>query len=266
MNIDYNDDINHFIDIVSKDKDIDLTTFNNNLKTLKIRLDESNNKLFDMGYDNIKNEIFFADKETYVNSINHELFHCASTIIIDNMIYSGLYIWNKDTKLLAGLGLNEGYTEILQYRYFNKPRVYPIQTFYIEMLEQIIDPTILKKAYFSSDLRMLINEITNFNSIDATYKFIHCLDLFTITLNTNQERRFNEQEVQEAITYCSLFLASSYVNKLINERSNDILDKVFNYFEEFSKTYCFENFGDINLSIPLEQGFNILEKSGFKRI
>ena len=265
MTINYKKDIDNFIEVVSKDEEIDLSLFYNNLKTLKVKYDDSNDKLFDMGYDNVKNEIFFADKETYDSSIYHELFHCASTKVEDDIVYSGLYIWNKDNKMMQGLGLNEGYTEILNHRYFGKKRVYPIQTHYIEMLEQIIDPEVLKLAYFSCNLRLVIYELSRYIEQEEVLKFIYYLDLYTIAFNTNQETSYTEEQVQEAITNCSVLLASAFVNKMVQEKPEDIVDRVFTFFGEFDKIVRLNENRNINLSIPIEKGFSILEKSGFKR-
>lgn len=257
-------DIAYFIEVVSQDKDIDLTTFYKNLKTLKIG--PGTNDLFNMGYDNLNNQIFFNDEETYKDSINHELFHVASSQIIGDTIYTGFHQWDKNTKQVIGLGLNEGYTEILQNRYFNKNHGYPIQKIYIEQLEQIIDPTVLKKAYFSSNLKTIVNELEKYSKQEEIIKFITSLDLYTFIINKNQiEKIYSYGEVQSAITYCSYFLADIYVKKIVLEKPKDIVDKVFTYFGNFDKRFRFEGYPEINIAVPLEKGFEILEASGFKK-
>ena len=261
----YQKDIDNFIRVVSTDDDIDLTTFYENLKTLKIGIGK--NDLFNMGYDNVENSIFFGDDETYDKSINHELFHVASNKSGKKIIHSGFYSWDKQDKKVTGLGLNEGYTEILQRRYFNKGKGYPIQIFYIEKLEQIINPLVLKKAYFATDLSVVINELKKYAKIEDIQKFITNLDVYTITLNPNQKKRpYSFEQVQEAISNCSYFLANTYVQKIIQEKQKEIKDKVFNYFSDFDKTICFDNYPNIDISIPLDKGFCILESAGFKRI
>ena len=260
----YQKDIDNFIRVVSTDDDIDLTTFYENLKTLKIGIGK--NDLFNMGYDNVENSIFFGDDETYDKSINHELFHVASNKSGKKIIHSGFYSWDKQDKRVTGLGLNEGYTEILQRRYFNKGKGYPIQIFYIEKLEQIINPLVLKKAYFATDLSVVINELKKYAKIEDIQKFITNLDVYTITLNPNQKKRpYSFEQVQEAITYCSCFLADTYVKKVLLEQQSDIVNKVFTYFGGFDKRFRFENYPEINIAVPLEQGFEILGNSGFKR-
>lgn len=262
--INYQKDIDNFIEVVSKDKDIDLTTFYKNLETLKIGL--GTDDLFNMGYDNLNNQIFFNDEETYYNSINHELFHVASNKIVGDVIYSGFYQWNKNTKTVIGLGLNEGYTELLQRRYFNKENGYSIQKLYIEQLEQIIDPLILKKAYFASDLNMIIKELEKYSKKEEIIKFINSLDIYTFTINKNLKNKpYSYEQVQEAITYCSCFLANTYIQKVIKEKQPNIKNKVFNYLSNFDKRFRFQDYQEINMAIPLEKEFEILEKNGFKR-
>ena len=262
--MDYQKDINNFIEVVSKDKDIDLTIFYKNLETLKIG--PGVDDLFDMGYDNLNNQIFFNNEKTYEDSINHELFHVASNQIIGDTIYTGFHQWNKNTKQIIGLGLNEGYTETLQNRYFNKYHGYPIQKIYIEQLEQIIDPTIIKKAYFSSNLKIIVNELEKYSRKDEIIKFITSLDMYTFVINKNREEKiYSYEQVQEAITYCSCFLADVYVKKIVLEKPKDIVNKVFTYFGNFDKRFRFEGYPEINIAVPLEKGFEILEASGFKR-
>lgn len=262
--INYQKDIDNFIKVVAKDNDIDLTTFYKNLETLTIGLETDD--LFNMGYDNLNNQIFFNDEETYYNSINHELFHVASNKIIGEVIYSGFYKWDKNTKTVIGLGLNEGYTELLQNRYFNKYHGYPIQKIYIEQLEQIIDPITIKKAYFSSNLSLITNELKKYAEKDEIIKFITGLDIYTVTINRNlKEKPYSYQEIQSALTYCSCFLIDVYIKKMILERPKDIVDKVLTYFGNFDKRFRFTNYPEINIAVPLEKGFEILEAYGFKR-
>lgn len=257
-------DIAYFIEVVSQDKDIDLTTFYKNLKTLDIKVATSD--LFNMGYNSITNEIFFGDAEIYETAIYHELFHVASSKIADDNILSGLNIWNRKTHMTKGLGLNEGYTEILQNRYFNKGNGYPLQRMYIGRLEQIINPEIIKKAYFTSDLSLLILELQKYAPLDKIEKFIANLDIYTITMNhNNKDKQYTYEEVQRGITYCSCFLGAVYIQKMIWDKPEDITERVFNFFGSFDKTVCYGFAPNISLAIPPEIGFNILEKAGFER-
>ena len=261
--MDYQKDIDNFTKVISKDKDIDLKKFYKNLKTLKIKLEETNSH-FNMGYDITRNEIVFLNEEIYEESINHELFHLASSKKSKKIFYSGFYIWNEETKLCAGIGINEGYTESLQQRYFNKGKGYPVQTFYINQLEKIIDPIILKKAYFENDLNKVIKELNKYESLENIDKFMKNLNIYTVALSNNQKYSF--KQIQDAITYCSCFLASAYVNKITKENPKNIVDKVFDYFGDFDKKVLFEKYPIINIEVPLEEGTKILEKSGFRHI
>ena len=260
--VNYQEDINHFIEVVSQDKDIDLTTFYNNLKTLGVKTGKS--EYFNMGYDSGTNEIFFDDVEIYKKAIYHELFHVASYKTVGDDALSGLNVWNIKTHMTKGLGLNEGYTEILNNRYFNIGDGYPLQRIYIERLEQIIDPEVIKKAYFASDLAMLIRELGKYAPIDKINKFISNLDIYTIHMNPNvKDRRFTHEEVQRGITYCSCFLGAVYIQKMIWEQPEDIKNKVFDFFGSFDRGMHYSNDPDIHLDIPPTIGYKILKSAGF---
>ena len=89
----------------------------------------------------------------------------ASTIFQDGIIYSGLSEQN------IGIGLNEGYTELLAKRYFDKSNNngYIFETQIAKLLELIIGQEKMESYYFNANLYGLIEELrkyNNFYSID----------------------------------------------------------------------------------------------------
>ena len=103
-----------------------LINFYNNINELKIKNKSFHlkNIIFNTGtvaaYKTKQNLIEIEDNN-YLCSIYHELFHMASSIFINNIYYSGFRqtsfkIGNQN----LGSGLNEGYTQLLTERYFNR--------------------------------------------------------------------------------------------------------------------------------------------------
>lgn len=64
----------------------------------------------------------------------------------------------KDETRLYGKGLNEGYKDILMFRYFNIPPRYPECSQLAGLLELLLGQKLMKRAYFNGDLGWLNDE------------------------------------------------------------------------------------------------------------
>lgn len=99
--------------------------------------------------------------------VTHELLHAASS---KNCFLFGFH----NGLIRTGRWLNEGYTELLNNRYFDSSFgfSYPSEVFLMNKLEHIIGKEKMEQLYINSDLKGLINEINKYLSKKQTWSFI----------------------------------------------------------------------------------------------
>lgn len=134
-------------------------------------------------YSGIKNRIRYAT----TTSIYHELFHMASSVYDseNKVFYSGFkQVYGITNNLLGdssiGQGINEGYTELLAHRYFDKdnkmPWSYQFETRIVSYLEEIVDSSELEILYLTADLQGLIEKLTEYTNENEVLGFIKSVD------------------------------------------------------------------------------------------
>ena len=222
--------VNHFIDVLSQDENVDLSIFNNNLQSLEILI-KDNEENYSAGYDRHNNIIRLKNDES-ISSIYHELLHAASTRKDDDLIYSGLSQEVIETKLLLGIGLTEGITEFLREQYFGKTNSYFLEKFYVEKLLEIVSEKSIKSCYFKADNEGLINELTQYATFNEIKLFLYNLDTYTISMQNPENA--NIEEIQDAITECTDFLINVYYNKLSILNIENIENMMKDYINEFN--------------------------------
>ncbi len=169
----------------------DLSTFYENIKKLRIinkekTIRERLGEILSIncaGYYCLgTNEIrIYPDKELKAqcltdNTITHELLHLASARSIKGLHLSGFK--RDDYNIIFGVGLNEGYTEILNRRYFSN---HPIGS-YTELqplavsIENLVGKRKMEQSYFSNDLDGLITELEKYTSRQEVIKLIQTMD------------------------------------------------------------------------------------------
>ena len=170
----------------------DLSAFHANMKDLRIYSSKDSFllKLLDAlagtrtggAYLSKKNKIHIDDQpfgrsQLKRNILTHELLHMASTRKDKDFIYSGFHISGK--KLSIGEGINEGYTELLNGRYFGNPRSSD-SYFDLQMLssgiETIVGQENMEKMYFSNNLNGLIEALGRYISKDEAIGLIAKMD------------------------------------------------------------------------------------------
>jgi len=129
------------------------------------------------GYSILKNEITYFDK----NSIGHEFLHFSSSFY-DNesgVVYGGF----QQSKGMAsiGQGLDEGYTELLASRIYNKNHkvgAYKSEVKIARLLEFFFsDKKEMEKYYFNHNLPGFIHYLEQFSSRDEVINLILAIDL-----------------------------------------------------------------------------------------
>jgi len=177
----------HFIDeLNNKLPKEDLDALNNNIKTLKLKKSPLHSlSLFFIGAD----QCYLSRRNTIITNydndenanIYHELFHMASTYNDYNnkTCYSGFSISKGKEKF--GIGLTEGYTELLTERYFrdkykDMPNSYRYAIIYAEEIENLIGKDKMTSLYLNHNLKGLITELEKYKSKKQIYEFLHETD------------------------------------------------------------------------------------------
>ena len=119
-----------------------LVYFHNNIKNLKFKTKLSKvDKFFDKSmigaYNPVKN-IIQIDPSNTSRALSHELLHMASTTKDFGRVYTGFA--QRRNIAYFGYGLNEGYTELLNNRYFldKKSTIYYAEQLYAQGIEKLV--------------------------------------------------------------------------------------------------------------------------------
>lgn len=115
---------------------------------------------------------------TFESSLTHEFLHLASTYNDknNNIIKSGFLDYTN--KLIIGKAFNEGFTELLNKKYFNsKSIVYKDEVNIVKFFDLLFDSKELEKLYFTNDFIGLIKQLNNFMTTEDAIKLISNFDL-----------------------------------------------------------------------------------------
>ena len=233
------DKIINFHDVLSNNfKENDLNNFYNNINNLKIY--EKSFKLinFVLGkgreglYEPVKNKLCISKECKDDTTLYHELFHMSSSFVKDKLICSGFAQMNsKSNNKTIGVGINEGYTELLTSRYFNneKPNTYLEQTIICDSLEKIIGKDKMKSLYLNADLYGLVMELNKYISKEEIIGFIYYSDFITNHLKSNS---INIEALLQCMKYTNIFLINAYhkkLEKIMQEKNIPLKDALEKY-------------------------------------
>ena len=145
-------------------------------------------------------------------------------------IYSGFSIGK------LGNGLNNGYTNLLVKRYFNKSKEsYPIEMKIAFNIEQIVTKKLMEQLYFKADLNGLINELSKYSSKQQVVDLINSIDYINKRVNYDRTKSNHERFIIHKVKEINLFLLNCYINKLTIEFKNNQIS--LNEFYENLKNY-----------------------------
>lgn len=204
--------------IHQKNPNFDLSNFYNRFNDVMF---------FDIKFPRIINGLFQPTLNVIVNlnhsktadfTVTHELFHAASS---KNPFSSGFHhfiLSNGHTGRQTQIGrwINEGYTELLNIRYFgcDYGRSYIHEVFLMNKLEHIIGKEKMEQLYINSDLKGLINEINKYLDKKETMSFIK----------------------EKSLSKRLLYLQKMYINKCKKEKlpiDNLFISQIENIFSVF---------------------------------
>lgn len=204
-----------------------LINFYNNINEAKIKRDISVLLLSSSGVFSVKSNKI---RVCTISSIYHELFHMASSTYDDNLklSYSGFkqYSYDKKSNIRSiGMGINEGYTELLTQRYFGQkykiPKTYLCEIEIVDKLEKIIGQKKMENLYLTANLPGLISELMKYASEDEIAKFISGVDL--IWRHSDDIFIFRNEKLKKSIVNVYEFLLKTYMVKLKQQLNNKII-------------------------------------------
>ena len=258
----------------------DLTNFYNNINSLEIILDQKYEGNANAYVANI-NKIFL-EKKLAKETVFHELFHLASSVCKDNVTYCGFTQWSNGVRL--GIGLTEGYTELLRERYFghdNCGQAYEYDELFAELTEAIIGKEKMTKLYLNANLKGLIEELNKYSTKEEIMNFIAKTDF----INTHKFKKPNYLEDRIATkmlieSYKSVkrYLLKTYLKKFLEEikenkedqlKSLEITTQFCNYLDNLTSNNIVvdkKTGKEVELLPPQEINKELAKATGNKKI
>ena len=194
-----------------------------------------------------KNKIIILNKLKN-NSSNHEFFHMASSFYDkkNKIGFCGFLQLIYLKKQALGLGLTEGYTELLTRRYFSNEKIYSsysyeICMFFSEQLEKIVGKDKMETYYLNADLLGLYKYLLNFDNGSNIVTLIGLLD----NLIKNVSKK-NSTKFERHFELVECYLLKLFINKKQKELDNNIINE--ETFNNETKEYI-ASFDNQNLSL-----------------
>lgn len=203
----YNDTVLRFFETLeTKLSHCKVNSFYHNIKnlTLKERLLTKKERLILGGtngtYEPAKNIVTIFDRklqrvDTEIikdreDNASHELIHMSSTYKKGPIILMG-FQQSIGKKNIVGKGLNEGYTERLNLKYFSHRKIsdaYPFLQLISEGIENIVGSEKMEQLYFSADLKGLTEELEKYCPKKQVASLIDKIDVCFMYENEDYEK------------------------------------------------------------------------------
>ena len=210
------------LDFIYKMKDrFDLSIFYKNIKDADFKpVNESEMERPYAGaeYDVMSNVVHYIPR-TMKDNIMHELLHMATCIETTDGAISG-FMQVRNDGYGIGLGLNEGYTELMDNRYFldyseNKIKdlnyVYTTSKYICSILEYLLGKEHMEDLYMHADLLTLYKELSEYSSPRRAYNFITRFDRLHIEADTKLHP--NILLVNKLYEQTIMFLSECFITK-----------------------------------------------------
>ena len=217
--------------VVGNFEEKDLTTFYNNMWTLSI--DNYSNDKFKrrnkIGKNTIayyrfaSNTIFVLDKN-FKDSIFHELFHMSTAKREKHNAFFGFSYCNLKHSKRVGVGINEGYTQLLSERYFPEAKkgTYPYLTYNLGLIESIIGKEKMESLYLNSNLYGLIDELRKYATYEDICKFITYTDYLVDNMHNRKISNKKLAIATKMFEFINIFILKLLINKYkMNRPSNE---------------------------------------------
>lgn len=222
----------------------------NNVKWVLFK--KYNSKINNGEYLSYANIIKFVSEDR-VTTINHELMHMASNPY-DNTNNFGGFFYTID-KYKIGYGLDEGYTELLNKRYFNSgsENIYKTEVSICTFLEEIVGQKKMEKMYLTANLFGLIQDLKQIYDIKEIERFMAALDFIndydyrSLISNIELDNLFKQIEL------VILFLFKGFCERLADKTMTPELIEIdaFNYLNSIVDELEFKIDGELINKINL---------------
>lgn len=209
-----------------------LGIFKDNTTTGQYYLEDNVISILPLKDKNILSKYVGVEIEEYIVNLYHELLHMSSTVLDreKNMVFSG---FSQIGKVGIGIALDDAYTEILLYRYFNLDKEYMSYKYEViitTLIEDIIGKDKMTNLYFKADLYELVKKLETYNTKENIIEFIENLDSIYVLCDHSKRYRNDIIYYHNKIAQ---FLVDTYLNKLkekglLKSEYNDKLDKYLN--------------------------------------
>ena len=211
---------------------VDLSYLYNNLKNIQINT--KGLKLYNFifsrkarGIYSISKNRIFINNDDKLDSLCHELLHMSSSVLDkeNNVFLSGFSQHSKKKNYSIGVGINEGYTQLLAKRYFDG--IYQIYDTYVfevgiaELLEKIIGKEEMESLYFKADLFGLVEQLKKYMGFNYIMTFIDEMDFLCANIDKNSMSTGKMKKTEKSLSYVHIFLLQCYCNKLRDKFKNN---------------------------------------------
>ena len=242
-NIDFIEEYPDYIkDFIDRMEGKNLNNFYHNIKDIDIipvNKNETNLPHSAAEYDVAKNLIQYR-KGSLKKNIMHELLHVASRIELKDRILCGfMQVDNQGYGI--GVGLNEGYTALMDDRYFldyeeskinEFSKVYKMSKYICGLLEMLVGREEMERMYLDADLHSLFKELRYYSSSAKAYEFI-----------INMDKLFNEADIKSIPNIRNVMILYNKIIYFLSEcfltRFNMLLDEKIINDEEYNKEFEF---------------------------
>ncbi|MBR6690012.1 MAG: hypothetical protein IKL65_01615 [Bacilli bacterium] len=179
-------------------------------------------------YEMFENILTFH-KNNDPDSINHELMHLSSNPHDENN-FSGGFSHSIENDILIGRGIDEGYTELLNIRYFNSKakNTYEREVFAVSEIEKLVGQKEMEKYYLNANLYRLIKALEKYYSLQEIERFICSLDFINIY---DEKKLLSDIELEECFVQLDniiIFLFKGFIKNL-DKNTKNIKEIIINY-------------------------------------
>lgn len=230
----YSSALFHFATILTKKfSQGDLINFYNNINALTLESSKQKLMLYNffcngtsVGYYSPKKNSITSNENYFDDVIYHELFHMASSICKDGIIYSGFNQISKFGNL--GRGINEGYTELLTAQNFNGGISYEYLVGIASRLESIVGRKKMQSLYLNANLLGLVEELKQYCSEEEIMQFISDTDFICNHIyNKKGKNNLSEKKlIERSLKNINKFLIKIYAKKSLQKYEQGIHDRV----------------------------------------
>lgn len=222
----FKNEIEDFENVLKNNFNItDMVNYYYNIEWVKITYKNISKENYRGVYNVGKNKLVIYKNKSNV-TIYHELFHLASTNTTHKDYSTGFSFLSKDMAL--GDTLNEGYTELLATRYFNKECYeklnfgdHNFESRVALNLEKIVGMEKMQSLYMNSNLKGLIKELEQYYTTNEIEQFLTNLDVITLYTNNLILPDIINDELNFVMENVICFLVKGYCKKLLKENNSE---------------------------------------------